>query len=123
MAAGEGSGTDNRRTGTLYERKAEAYLTARGYQVLERNFCWKGGEIDLIAWEGGYLVFIEVKFRSDGRKGEALEAVGEIKRRRICRTARVYCMKRKIREDVPVRFDVVAVTGREIRLVKDAFWM
>ncbi len=115
--------TDNRSKGRLYEGLAEEYLGRRGYRILERNFQRRGGEIDLVALEGGYLVFVEVKFRADSRKGEALGAVGPRKRRRICQAARRYCAEKGLPEDVPVRFDVVAVTGRDVRLVQDAFWM
>ena len=54
---------NKRKTGTAYEKKAAAYLKEKGYHILKRNYRCPLGEIDLIAEENGYLVFIEVKYR------------------------------------------------------------
>ena len=60
---------NKRRTGTEYERRAGAYLEERGYEILEYNFRCRMGEIDIIARDGEYLVFCEVKYRLDARSG------------------------------------------------------
>ena len=52
----------SKRTGLYYETQAAVFLEKQGYQILERNFRCPAGEIDLIAKEGGYLCFVEVKF-------------------------------------------------------------
>ena len=52
-----------RETGTWYEENAARYLEQQGYRILEKNFRCRQGEIDLIAMDGEYLCFIEVKFR------------------------------------------------------------
>jgi len=112
----------NRRAlGKAYEEKAAAFLESRGYEILERNFSSPGGEIDLIARDGQYLVFVEVKYRSDASKGNPLEAVGPAKQERVRRTAAWYLMKKGISQEVPCRFDVVGILGKEIVLVADAF--
>lgn len=102
---------NRRKIGGDYEQKAAKYLEQQGFLVLERNFYSRCGEIDIIAKEGGYLVFIEVKYRRDTSCGEALEAVDAKKQRRICRTASYFCMRRGYVDGTPCRFDVIAMSG------------
>ena len=59
--------------------QAAAYLKKKGYRILEANFRCRFGEIDLIARDGAYLVFIEVKYRSSLKDGDSLEAVNREK--------------------------------------------
>ena len=102
---------NNRRTGTGYERKAGAYLESLG-------------EIDLIARDGEYLVFVEVKYRTTGVSGYPAEAVDARKQQTIAKCAMHFLMKQG-NDDVPCRFDVVSIAGaegqEEITLYKDAF--
>ena len=72
---------NKRQLGTVYEQKAAAYLQQQGYEILECNFRCRLGEIDIIAREGGYLCFVEVKYRSGDGYGSPLEAVGVYKQR------------------------------------------
>ena len=58
---------NKRKTGAVYEERAAAYLIQHGFQILEKNFYCRQGEIDLIGIHGEYLVFVEVKYRK--RKG------------------------------------------------------
>ena len=112
---------DKRELGSRYEERAAGFLAGQGYRIVERNYQYARGEIDIIGWDGCYLVFIEVKYRRDGARGGSLEAVGLKKQRRICRAALHYRMQRRIAEDTPCRFDVVGIDGGEITLVKNAF--
>lgn len=112
---------NKRRIGAVYERQAAEYLKSKGYQILENNYRCRIGEIDLIARDGRYLVFVEVKYRSDGFCGNALEAVTVRKQHTIRRVAQFYLLSHHLSEDIPCRFDVVGITGTEITLVKDAF--
>ena len=66
---------NKRKTGQEQEAKAACFLKTQGYQILERNYRCKKGEIDLIAREGQYLVFVEVKYRSTNESGLPEEAV------------------------------------------------
>lgn len=112
----------NKRTiGTDYEQKAAQYLENLGYQVLEKNFRCKMGEIDLIAKDGEYLVFIEVKYRADGKMGQPQEAVDFRKQRKICKAASYYCMLHHIPDVCPRRFDVAACMGGKWTIIRDAF--
>lgn len=112
---------NSRKTGAEYEKKAAQYLQTLGYEVIERNFRCRQGEIDLIAKDGEYLVFIEVKYRKDARLGEPLEAVDYRKRRRISETASYYCFSHGISQQQPCRFDAVAFVQGEWTVVRNAF--
>lgn len=112
---------NKRKCGSEKERLAGQYLAEMGYRVVERNFYSRAGEIDLIAREGGYLVFIEVKYRRSNASGCPEEAVTPAKRRRIIQTARYYMLRRGYPETTPCRFDVAAICGDEIRIIKNAF--
>ena len=112
---------NKRKTGAHYEEIAAAELGKRGYRILTRNFYSRAGEIDIVAREGGYLVFVEVKYRTKKSSGTPEEAVGHSKQVRICRAALYYITRFRIPQDTPMRFDVVAVEPDEIRVVQNAF--
>lgn len=107
--------------GTSYEQRAGAFLEEQGYQILEYNFRCRRGEIDVIAKDGQYLVFLEVKYRTNTQAGHPIEAVGWQKQRRISMSAAYYCMQHQIGDGIPCRFDVVAILGEEISVIKNAF--
>ena len=111
---------NKRQIGTEKEKLAGAYLEKNGYKIIEYNFRCRQGEIDIIARDGEYLVFCEVKYRSDMSKGTPLEAVDYKKQRVISRCALFYIMKQRL-GDVPCRFDVVSITNQEIQVIKNAF--
>lgn len=111
-----------RAVGSEYETLACEYLIQQGYRILHRNFRCRQGEIDLIARDQGYLVFIEVKYRRNRGEGDPSEAVDARKQARILHTARYYMTRYHIPEDTPCRFDVVTVLGSRVRLIRDAFW-
>ena len=90
------------------ERAAADFLVGRGYHILERNFRCRGGEVDLIALDGGVLVFIEVKVRRTLSRGAPIEAVTVLKQARVRRAAQEYLTfsGRVFRR---IRFDVISV--------------
>lgn len=112
---------NKRELGGEKELVAAEYLAERGYQILEHNFFCRSGEIDLIAKEGGYLVFIEVKYRKDGAFGSPEEAVTKRKQRVITKVARYYLLKNGYSQNTLCRFDVVAIAGQNIDLITNAF--
>lgn len=112
---------NKRAVGSEKEETAAQFLAAQGYRILERNFRCRTGEIDLIAQDGEYLVFLEVKYRSGNEMGLPEEAVTFQKQRTISRVALYYLTTKRHRTDVPCRFDVVAIAGDKIRLHKNAF--
>lgn len=111
---------NNRAIGSKFEKEAGAYLKKHGYEVLEYNYRCRAGEIDIIARDGEYLVFCEVKYRNGLSGGHPLEAVDAKKQRTIARCAGIYLTKHGVSE-VPCRFDVIGIMNDEICLVKNAF--
>lgn len=117
----QGNRKNKRQIGFCYEQQAARYLEEQGYILLEHNYYCRLGEIDLIARHEGYLVFVEVKYRSTSGSGSAAEAVNKAKQRKIYQCAEVYMKQHRISFSHPVRFDVLAVDGSEITLIKNAF--
>ncbi|MDD3141303.1 MAG: YraN family protein [Lachnospiraceae bacterium] len=112
---------NNRATGSRYEKKAMIYLEQQGYKIITSNYRCKKGEIDIIAKDGECLVFCEVKYRTDERKGNPLEAVEMKKQQTISNCALYYLMEQKIADNISCRFDVIGILGDEMFLIKDAF--
>jgi putative endonuclease len=87
---------------------------------MARNFRAAGAEVDLIAADGDTIVFVEVKTRLDTRAGRPEEAVDGRKQERIRRAAEIYLSRHRALA-APMRFDVVAITGDHVELLRDAF--
>ena len=107
------------------ETIAVEYLAEHGYQILDRNFRSQQGEIDIIAKEGDFLVFVEVKIYSIGSIGTPLGAIRKPKKESIIHAARTYLFKKNIK-NVNCRFDVLAIYRSwkglsSFDLIKDAF--
>lgn len=90
------------------EELAIQYLLANDYQIIERNFRSRLGEIDIIARDKQELVFIEVKTRTSNQYGEPCEAVDDTKIKHILRVAEYYIYIKKIKNTY-MRFDVIEV--------------
>lgn len=112
---------NKRKIGSSYEDLAARYLQSRGLRILERNYRCRTGEIDLIAKDGEYFVFVEVKFRTGPHTGDSFSSVNREKQRIISRTARHFLTFRIKSTEVPCRFDVIGIDGKEVRWVKNAF--
>ena len=108
---------NNNTVGAQGELETLAFLQAHGYRVVDANVRplegMARGEIDVVAWDGEYLVFIEVKTRraAFGEQGTPAEAVDARKQKQLTRLAMAYLAKYEF-DDVPCRFDVVAVVRR-----------
>lgn len=113
---------NKREKGAQKEEQVCAYLLSKGIKIKERNFRCKQGEIDIIGYDGDFLVFFEVKYRSSRSAGSAAEAVGLTKQRKICRVADYYRMIHHCKEDTPIRFDVAAIDGEDLQWIKNAFY-
>ncbi|MBR0320127.1 MAG: YraN family protein [Clostridia bacterium] len=115
------NGRENVRAGLIGEMRALHMLKKAGMKPLAWRYRAAGGEVDLIVKDRETLVFVEVKFRADGRIGDGVRAVNGDKRRRIRQAARHYLAYRIGREDLPVRFDVVEITRAGNRHIRNAF--
>jgi putative endonuclease len=115
---------DRQRCGSEGERLAGAFLAARGYTIVERNFRCAAGEIDLIVLDGRTVVFCEIRTRRSRSAGSALESVTWLKQRQVVRVAEIYLARHRLHAH-PTRFDVVAIEVRgatvAIEHVTDAF--
>lgn len=112
---------NKRKIGGRYEAVAARYLERQGLRILEQNYRCRSGEIDLIAGDGHYLVFVEVKYRANRRNGEPAEAVNDYKQQHIRRAAQHYLYSHRYETDTPCRFDVIGILGEEVQWIRDAF--
>jgi putative endonuclease len=99
------------------------HLRSCGYRIVTCPYRTKTGEVDIIAWEGDTLVFVEVKARNNTDPPE--DSVGPQKQRRVIRAAEAYIGRYRL-QDKPYRFDILAVTSvpgskPQFRLLRDAF--
>ena len=109
--------------GRAGEDEAALFLTERGLDVVARNVRAGGGEIDLVAGDGGTVVFVEVKWRRDASRGAPAEAVTPLKRRKLLSAARAWLAENPSGVSRDVRFDVVAIEGdaKRIDWIRGAF--
>ena len=106
--------------GVAGEDLAVKYLSKYKYKILERNFRCKFGEIYIIAFNEGFITFVEVKSRSDEKFGLPREAVSPYKQQRIASAAQYWLYTNKL-VGRSVRFDVVEILSGKVNVLKDAF--
>jgi putative endonuclease len=99
------------------------HLRSCGYRIVTSPYRTKTGEVDIIAWDGDTLVFVEVKARKNTDPPE--DSVGPQKQRRVIRAAEAYISRYHL-QDKPYRFDILALTSvpgskPQFRLLRDAF--
>ena len=111
---------NTRAIGKTAEDQVTHYLEECGMTILARNYAIRSGEIDIIARDGAYFVFIEVKSRSYTDYGQPSEAVTRAKQKRIMRAAEIWLVKNDCFDEL-VRFDVVEVLNGRITHWPDAF--
>ncbi len=92
--------------GARMETLACQYLEKQGYSIIQRNFHCRYGEIDIVAWEGPVLAFIEVRYRKKGSLVSPLESVDQNKKRKIGLAVRHYLGRNRVQDSVPVRVDL-----------------
>jgi len=110
--------------GRIGEDLAHRYLRGHGCTIVARNYrtATGSGEIDLVAWQGETLVFVEVKTRSTTEYGEPERAVDAEKEQHLRRAARDYARRSGV-EWSNTRFDIVSVVlGKAVRIqwIRDA---
>ena len=88
---------------------AAAYLERQGYRIQQKNYRCRQGEIDLVAWDGATLVFVEVKTKGQTSFGSGLAMVDRPKQKKLVHVAMLYIQQYRL-QHVDVRFDVVAIT-------------
>ncbi len=91
------------------EQMAAQFLLRQGYRIAQQNYRCREGEIDIIAWDGPTLVFIEVKTKGQTTFGAPQAMVDGHKQKKMVHVAMVYVQRHRL-QDVNLRFDVVAIT-------------
>ncbi len=94
--------------GTKGEQLAVKFLKKKGYKILQRNYRRRSGEIDIVCYDHGTIVFVEVKTRYSDKYGPPELSVTEAKKRQIVKIALQYIAEKKI-EGIDLRFDVVSI--------------
>ncbi len=111
-------------TGKKGEDLAVSFLQDAGYRIVERNYRCRFGEIDIVAADGGTIVFVEVKSRRTDDFGDPQLAVGKDKQKKISQIALHYLQEKNMLSR-NARFDVVAVkmlpTGNAVEHIQHAF--
>ncbi len=101
------------------EKVAEKHLMGLGYRILDRNWRWRKGELDLVAEQGEEIVIVEVKARRSQTYGLPEESITRSKQEKLIQTAYAY-LRSANRQDAAWRIDVVAIDmeddGTVIRL-------
>lgn len=118
-----------RTKGNFIEDQACAFLTSQGYQVIARNYAYRGGELDIVAKEGETVVFVEVKSVWNSQQGNPAARVNALKQKKIWHTACHFLHTNPTAApkgfDQPCRFDVLSARAYQKPLqfthVKNAF--
>ena len=115
--------------GKQAENEAVKILKRMKYEIIARNFYTRLGEIDIVARDGEYICFVEVRMRKNNKFGSPADTIDIHKQRKIINTAKVYAAKNGI-YDTPMRFDAVLINGDtehgklhniKAEVIKDAF--
>ena len=111
------------RFGDWGEEYARRFLEKKGYSIIEAKYRGKYGEIDLVAWEGECLVFVEVKSRRTRAFGRPEESVTVAKQQKLVQSAQEY-VQEKGYEDREWRIDVVGIEAGgarpRVQLIRNA---
>lgn len=111
--------SDARLRGNEAENLAARYLLAQGYTIVVRRFKARHGEIDIVAYDGEVLVFIEVKSSDRGHES-ALNNLNRDKRSRLGLAADEFCNRFELAPG-QCRFDVITVVDEDVQHIRDAF--
>jgi len=115
----------NRNIGRLGEDIAAAYLESKDWLIFDRNYFFEKAEVDIVATDRNYIVFVEVKFRTNTFFGEPEDSITPEKEINIRKAAEAWLYERKM-ETAVARFDVVSIVQKNnqaphIKHFKDVF--
>ena len=99
---------ERKRTGAIGEEQALKYLVRQGYEVLEQNHRCAAGEIDIVAREGSFLAFVEVRTKRSRQFGTPEESITPAKQAKLIELAETYIQEHES-TTADWRIDVVAV--------------
>ena len=114
-----------RQTGKLTEAIAAEFLSKHELIIVDKNFSCRFGEIDLVATERDFLVFVEVRYRKQEHFMSAAESIDRNKINKLISASQFYLSKNRKLQNMQCRFDFIGITGElakpRIEWVKDAF--
>ena len=115
--------TDKKLIGDRGEELISRYLLDKGYDILDRNYRMRFGEIDIIAQIDDIIVFVEVKTRKSIQFGSAASSVTNKKQQRLKKAASSYLLKNNLIDKI-IRFDVAEVytSTNEINYIENAIY-
>ena len=96
-------------TGNEGENRAASYLEAKGFEIIERNWRTKGGEIDIIAFKNDILAFVEVKTLPNGTLDMIQRELNYQKRQRIIKTSKRFLLNHRQYSNSYIRYDVIVI--------------
>ncbi|NLY25154.1 MAG: YraN family protein [Bacteroidales bacterium] len=105
------------------EDAAVKFLASEGHRIIERNWTFRGYEVDIVTEHNEYIVFVEVKTRTSAEWGNPEDFVGKQRMRRMIAAANHYLIMHRV--DKPARFDIVSILWNdrqfELEHIEDAF--
>ncbi len=104
----------SRTVGNLAEDKAVRYLKGMGFEIVDRNFYSKFGEIDIVALKDKVVHFIEVK---SGKNFDPIYAVTPKKLDKILKTVSYYILKKKVNSEIVI--DALIIKGDDVELLEN----
>lgn len=111
----------NKNVGRRGESRAADFLIENGFQILDRNFSFKGGEVDVIALKDDTVHFVEVKTRKNDLHGHPLEAITPQKLQHMSNTALYYMVSNKLIDKKYMSLDAISILGDEIVFVEGIY--
>ena len=115
----------SKQAGNEAEELAAAFLESKDWIILDRNYFFERAEVDIVATDRNYIIFVEVKMRSNTYFGQPEEYVTPAKEKNIKKAAEAWIYERKM-ETALVRFDVISIVQKgnsspQIKHFEDAF--
>lgn len=99
------------------EDLAVAILKDSGYEIIERNFRTRYGEVDIIAKEADTLVFVEVKKKTGSKYGTAAEMINSKKKFKLKNMAESYVQENEYKGEY--RIDAFLIDGQKTEIIKN----
>ena len=115
---------NSKQTGAAGEERASKYLIEKGYEILERNYRTKTGEIDIIAEKAETLVFVEVKTRPQATSDMLSSVLNRQKLQRILKTSKRFLLNHRQYSNSYIRYDVIVLDMQglpEVYHIENAF--
>ncbi len=102
------------------EKQAAEYLEHKGFEILAQTWRHKHLEVDIIAKDGTFLIFVEVKVRKSATYGYEKALISKAKQKALSRAAEAYIFENNYTGQI--RFDLISIIDKKLTYIKDAFW-